>query len=977
MRSSIVAKSTKSNLVSTKLKSTSPRFLLSLQISRTDMFTFTLLTPSDSNSAFRASLLNFDNELHILADPGWNGENPDDALFMEKYLNDVELILLSHSTPEYIGGYILLCTKFPSLMATIPVYATLAVSQLGRVSTVEFYRAKGHVGPLQSAFMEVNDVDEWFDKITLVKYFQNMSTLDNRILLTAYNSGHSLGGSFWLVTKRMERIVYAPTWNHSKDSFLNSASFLSPTTGNPISSLARPSAVITGTDLGSNMSHKKRTEKFLQLVDATLANGGAVLLPTSISGRFLELLHIVDDHLANLQGAAIPVYFLSYSGTKVLSYASNLLDWMSSLLIKEYEGVAAEDRAYSRVPFEPSKVDLLLDARELVQLPGPKIVFASGLNFTDGDLSSQALQLLCQDEKTTIILTEKSPFPTKDTISANLFEEWYTLASKKNNGVAEDGIPVPLEKSFSLSLWTREEPLNNQELAAFKDRTTHLRNQKLLAKVRDKKNKNILNADLNSDDSSSSEDELSSEEEHIEEIIKTETTAVSTATTTTAQSHANTALNAHEVFLTDYVMESLEANKPVDIRVTHKLRPRQAMFPFVIGKKRKVDDYGEVINPNDFQKSDEGGANTKLISESKRKFELDRGRWGEADDMDGERRGGRYGRDRNRDQNSNKLTPQEVLNNEVLQKYLDTLFKPVKRVPLGAASALLRNAELKVRCGLSFVDLSGLVDLRSMNMIISVLRPYNLVLLPDITYNPKYQDSLNGLELVEAAFNKQKSEKQNKTSQDTLVSEGKFDLLAHSRKGIARNLLTEMTVFVAHGNQTLQIGSDGHGRLSDFEVKLDEEFNQLLGWQTLGSNYKISQIQGELEIYDGGASGSNVDSLVNATTQFLLKPSSKPVTKMSSNLQTVSDQSQLVDFGSTMAIGNVRLPELKRRLISKDMNAEFKGEGTLVVNNAIAIRKISTDSFQGDETGDIIIDGQVGPLYYEVKKCIRELLAYI
>lgn len=945
------------------------------------MFTFTLLTPSDSNNNFRASLLNFDNELHILADPGWNGENPDDALFMEKYLNDVELILLSHSTPEYIGGYILLCTKFPSLMSTIPVYATLAVSQLGRVSTVEFFRSKGHLGPLQSAFMEVNDVDEWFDKITLVKYFQNMSTLDNRILLTAYNSGHSLGGSFWLVTKRLERIVYAPTWNHSKDSFLNSASFLSPTTGNPISSLARPSAIITGTDLGSTMSHKKRTEKFLQLVDATLANGGAVLLPTSISGRFLELLHIIDDHLANLQGAAIPVYFLSYSGTKVLSYASNLLDWMSSLLIKEYEGVAAEDRAYSRVPFEPSKVDLLLDSRELVQLPGPKIVFASGLNFTDGDLSSQALQLLCQDEKTTIILTEKSPFSTQETISANLFEEWHTLASKKNNGVAEDGIPVPLEKSFSLSLWTREEPLNNQELATFKDKTTHHRNQKLMAKVRDKKNRNILNADLNSDDSSSSEDEVSSEEEQIEEAANADVNTVSAVATSTTQSHTNTALNAHEVFLTDYVMESLEANKPVDIRVTHRLRPRQAMFPFVVGKKRKLDDYGEVINANDFQKSDENGANNKLISESKRKFELDKGRWGESDNMDGDRRGGKPGRDGNRHNDSNKLTPQEMLNNQVLQKYLDTLFKPVKRVPLGAASALLRNAELKIRCGLSFVDLSGLVDLRSMNMIISALRPYNLVLLPDYTYNPVYQDSFNGLKVVEAAFNKQKSEKDTKTSQDALVSAGKFDLLAHSRKGIAKNLFTEMTVFVAHSNQTLQIGSDGHGRLSDFEVKLDEEFNHSLAWQTLGSNYRISQIQGELEVFDGndadGAKNTTVDALVNSTTQFLLKPSSKPITKVSSDLQSAPDQSQQVDFGSTMAIGNVRLPELKRRLISKELNAEFKGEGTLVVNNAIAVRKISTDNLQGDDAGDIIIDGQVGPLYYEVKKCIRELLAYI
>lgn len=945
------------------------------------MFTFTLLTPGPSSDSFKASLLNFDNELRILADPGWNGENPDDVLFMEKHLNDVELILLSHSTPEYIGGYILLCMKFPSLMASIPVYATVAVSQLGRVSTVEFYRSKGHLGPLQSAFMEVSDVDEWFDKITLIKYFQNMSTLENRILLTAYNSGHTLGGSFWLITKRLERIVYAPIWNHSKDSFLNSASFLSPTTGNPVSSLVRPSAIITGTDLGSAMSHKKRTEKFLQLVDATLANGGAVLLPTSISGRFLELLHIVDDHLANLQGAAIPVYFLSYSGTKVLSYASNLLDWMSSLLIKEYEGIAAEDRAYSRVPFEPSKVDLLLDPRELIQLPGPKIVFASGLDFTDGDLSSQALQLLCQDEKTTIILTEKSAFSNEKTIASNLFEEWYNLAQKKNNGTAEDGIPVPLERAFPLSSWTREEPLNDQELSSFKERTAHARKQKLIAKVRDKKNKNILNADLNSDDSSSSEDEVSSEEEAIEETINAE---VQTSSVTNPQTNPNAALNSHELFLTDYVMESIGANKTVDIRITHKLRPRQAMFPFVLAnKKRKFDDYGEVINASDFQKSDENSANNKLISESKRKFEMsDKGRWGANDGGDGDRRDGRRNRDNGRNSNnSNKITPQEQLNNQVLQKNLDTLFKPVKRIPLGPASALAsRKAELNVRCGLSYVDLSGLVDLRSMNMIISVLRPYNLVLLPDYTYNASYNESLNGLRLVEGAFSKQKTEQQTDTSEDLLVSVGKFDLLLHSRKGVTKNLFTEMSVFTAKENEVLQIGSDGHGRLSDFELRIDEELNSTLKWQSLDANYKVTQIQGELEIFDANglsSSNVNVDELVNSGTQFVLKPTSKPASKVLSTQNPAVDQSQQVDIGSTMAIGNVRLPELKKKLISRDLNAEFKGEGTLVVNNAIAIRKISTDSLQGDDSGDIIIDGQVGPLYYEVKKCIRDLLAYV
>ena len=59
------------------------------------------------------------------------------------------------------------------------------------------------------------------------------------------------------------------------------------------------------------------------------------------------------------------------------------------------------------------------------------------------------------------------------------------------------------------------------------------------------------------------------------------------------------------------------------------------------------------------------------------------------------------------------------------------------------------------------------------------------------------------------------------------------------------------------------------------------------------------------------------------------------------------------------------------------MNVEFKGEGTLVVNNALAIRKVAYGSLESDDSGDIVIDGNAGPLYYKVKECIRGMLAYV
>ena len=77
-----------------------------------------------------------------------------------------------------------------------------------------------------------------------------------------------------------------------------------------------------------------------------------------------------------------------------------------------------------------------------------------------------------------------------------------------------------------------------------------------------------------------------------------------------------------------------------------------------------------------------------------------------------------------------------------------------------------------------------------------------------------------------------------------------------------------------------------------------------------------------------------------------------------------------------LAIGNIRLPELKKKLQARNLVLEFKSEGTLVVNDTLAIRKVAYGFGDGEDTGDVVIEGNVGPLYYEVKECIREMLAY-
>lgn len=73
---------------------------------------------------------------------------------------------------------------------------------------------------------------------------------------------------------------------------------------------------------------------------------------------------------------------------------------------------------------------------------------------------------------------------------------------------------MPIDKNISLKNWTKEVELTGTELTEFQEKVAQKRKEKLLAKVRDQKNQNILSADtVDSEDSSDDDDEGDNEAE--------------------------------------------------------------------------------------------------------------------------------------------------------------------------------------------------------------------------------------------------------------------------------------------------------------------------------------------------------------------------------------------------------------------------------------------------------------------------------
>ena len=183
-----------------------------------------------------------------------------------------------------------------------------------------------------------------------------------------------------------------------------------------------------------------------------------------------------------------------------------------------------------------------------------------------------------------------------------------------------------------------------------------------------------------------------------------------------------------------------------------------------------------------------------------------------------------------------------------------------------------------------------------------------------------------------------------------------------------------MNVMVVHDNESVKIGAEsesGSIGINNFEVNLDDSIVKDLKWQKIGDDYKVAKLYGELELQNQFPAAKKTRTLqdyINSNTHFSLRKLDG--TTAVKRQETIANQVQdpkiraLITNGPKLAIGNIRLPDLKKKLQNLNMTAEFKSEGTLVVNDILAVRKIAYGLVESDESGDIVIDGNVGPLYY-------------
>lgn len=841
--------------------------------------TYTLSCCDDSSGVTVGTIVRFDN-VTILIDPSWRSSkvsHSESIRYWSTIIPEVDIILISQPSVECLGAYGLLYYNFLShFISRIEVYATLPVSNIGRVTTIEYYASEGLLGPFNTNQIDIRDVENAFDHVQALKYSQlaDLRSKYDGLTLVAYSAGVSPGGCVWCISTYSEKLVYAFRWNHTRSTILNGSSLLDKT-GKPLATLARPSAIITKLDrFGSSKPHGKRVKVFKDTLKKVLSSNGSALIPAEIGCNFLDIFVIVHDFLYESSRSRlftqVPILLVAYSRGRVLTYAKSMLEWLSSSLLKIWE---SRD---NRSPFELGSRFHVIAPEELTKYSGPKICFVSQVE----TLVDETLSKLCQVERTTVLLTS---LDTDGTRTLSMLHRSWDVAHKQRG--IEEGKVINYSEALTLKT-VLTKPIVGEALEKYITEVTERSQERKRLEENLRKDLKLTNKGLNKLRKLGGKDEVGEigvegEEDEDEEDEEDE--------------DGNLLDILKEKNSTSSGQSAIEI--PVDYMIQPTSQPKNKMFPFQ-PVRLKSDDYGTFVDFNSLLQNDDE--------------ELDRGKSSAANEAEDDedpydlaestreipkktRREGKKGKGKN------KVNTESSDNID----YLDPTQSPVHRTE--------STSKVTIKCSLAFVNLESLVDQRSASIILPALKPRKVLLMaPPEVQNTQALSTMQKreIEIVELSANKAME-------------------------------------FIA--------------TIKSLDISIDPDLDALLKWQKIGESYTVAHVIGRL-------------LREKPQPQMAKSQVSKPQSKTNQQVRSKLVLKPLLSsfkahVGGSLSIGDVRLAELKRRLTEQHHRAEFKGEGTLVVDGQVVVRKI--------RDSETVVDGSPSELFYEVKKCITDMLAKI
>ncbi|KAK1085725.1 hypothetical protein LTR33_001935 [Friedmanniomyces endolithicus] len=964
------------------------------------MFHFTPLLGAQSESPASQSLLELDGGVKILVDVGWDEAFDAQRLeAVEKQVSTVSIILLTHATIEHLGAYAHCCKHIP-LFTNIPVYATTPVVNLGRTLLTDLYASTPHAAsiiPLSSVsgspasdaspnlLFEAptpDDIASYFARINPLKYSQPHQPIASpfspslgNLTITAYGAGHTLGGTLWHIQHGMESIVYAADWNQGRENLLPGATLLSG--GQEIiEPLQRPTALICsskGAERGESLLRRDRDATLVSLVRETIAQGGKVLIPTDSSARMLELAFLLNEtwregldglHADTYRTARL--YMATRSAAASVRYLQSMLEWVEESVRAEAEAAMTKGKGQGDInnPMDWRFIKMLereSGVQQALMRSKPCVLLASDASLEWG-FAKQAVQALASDPRNLVILTEEvaAVDPLRKGLGKQLWEAWQTQTRNSSGAsgakiVSADGMTVDFRQASTAALNLDETALYETYAARQRQLHSTLQGDNTLV---DPTATDVL--DPQDEDESSDSDEEDEDVEH-------QGRALNLSAQLTQQSQKRNKSGAGALSDAELGVNVLLKGKTTvhDYDVRGK-RGREKLFPFV-AQRQRGDEFGDAIKPEEYLRAEERDAiegvdmrdgSAKQNSETaavgqKRK-------WGETAGPKG-RRGEKQapGNKRARTEGGKPRAPDDIdaaiaratgergkrggapptTEEGESDEDEESDYEPDDAVPSGPQKLVYESRTLDLRLRIAHVDFSALHDLRALLMIVPLMRPRKLILIS----GEESETQRLAAEFRKLRYGREEegSGMEISTPRVGEVVDASVDTNAWTLK-LSRALVKRLTWQNVKGLGVVAL--TGRLGMGDVSRQNEDEGDTNKKKKLKLSSHGREDETASKELLRPSSSDPNAKELAIPILDLPF-PSTTNSSSSSLAANTISRVTQPVHVGDT------RLADLRALLRSAGHEALFSGEGTLLIDGSVVVRKSASGKVEIEGVG--------------------------
>jgi cleavage and polyadenylation specificity factor subunit 2 len=914
----------------------------------------------------------------------------------------LSIILLTHATVAHLAAFAHCCKHFP-LFTRIPIYATLPVIQLGRTLLQDLYNSTPVASTVipKEALSEASysysksistdqdpqillqppthhDISTYFALIHPLKYSQPHQPLPspwspplNGLTVTAYNAGHTLGGTIWHIQHGLESIVYAVDWNQARENVLAGAAWLGGVGAGGaevIEQLRKPTALICSSRGAERVAlpggRTKRDDMLLDQIKSSISKGGIVLIPTDSSARVLELAYLLehawraDNKSDDSPLTSAKLYLASSNIGATVRYAKAMLEWMDDAIVREFEALDPEKKARGQQngqngdqagtqagPFDfkhlkllhgKGHLDKVLNETDALGRSVGKVILASDTSLEWG-FSKEVLRRITDDRRNLIILTERMA-PGEEGSRTGIARTLWSWWEERRDGVAAEtnakGDILEQVYAGGREIEIRDAKrvaLEGDDLAVYQQ---FLATQRQLQTTLQSGGATALEASADADDDASSDSSTDSEDDDQEQQGK----ALNISTTMGQASRKKIGLSDE-----DLGVNILLRKKGVhDFDVRGK-KGREKMFPLAIRRKRN-DDFGELIRPEDFLRAEErdeiDGQDLRQPNKYDTRDTLGKKRkWNDVA-APGDRRLSNSNKRQMMDKRGQRDDSMDLADYLPGGEVDDGFEEDVEEEIIKPSRLVFSTDKVSIDLRLAFVDFAGLHDKRSLQMLIPLIQPRKLI----------------------------------------LVSGMKDETLALAND--CRKLLATQFSVSDDDVYTPEVGVvvDASVDTNAWVVKLTDALVKRLRWQNV-RGLSIVTLTGQLESPQHAV---EADDERTVKKQRLLTPSEEnTLTQESVDAAPALVEMPILDvLPSTLAaatrsvaqplhVGDLRLADLRKIMQSSNHTAEFRGEGTLLIDGSVIVRKTGTGRIEVESIG------AERNTFYAVKSKIYQGLAVV